>query len=79
MAKNLSFEASVNELENIVDNLEHGEVTLEQALNLFENGIKLTKSCQEILDKAEQKVNVLLKGENGEPVKKPFDRQEDED
>jgi exodeoxyribonuclease VII small subunit len=77
MVKKKSFEASVNELEHIVDNLEKGEVTLDEALSLFENGIRLSKSCQEILDKAEQRVNILLKGEDGEAVKKPFDKQED--
>lgn len=60
MAKAKSFEQNMKELEEIVNQLENGETELEESLKLFEQGIKLAKSCQTILDKASQKVTVLL-------------------
>jgi exodeoxyribonuclease VII small subunit len=55
----LSFEAAFEELENIVARLESGELPLEQSVTLFERGRKLSDHCQEILDKAELRVNQL--------------------
>ena len=52
------------ELETIVSSLEKGELELDEALKLFDRGIKLSKSCQDILDKAEQKVTVLTREED---------------
>ena len=54
MAK--GFEESIMELETIVEKLEKGDVSLDEALKLFESGIKLSKSCQKMLDNAEKKV-----------------------
>ncbi len=59
--KALDFEHSLDELETIVVSLESGELTLEQALGAFEKGIKLTRDCQQALQTAEQKVEILLK------------------
>ena len=56
---NESFETQLEQLENIVQGLEGGELTLEDSLTQFEKGVKLTKKCQNILDKAEQKVSIL--------------------
>ncbi len=70
MAK--TFEESISELEKIVSQLEGGDVTLDESLNLFEKGIKLSKSCQKMLDEAEKKVSVLLTNEDGEIVKEDF-------
>ncbi|MFT5419710.1 MAG: exodeoxyribonuclease VII small subunit [Candidatus Endobugula sp.] len=61
--KILSFEQSLNNLEILVEALETGDLPLEEALSTFEQGIKLTKECQQQLSKAEQKV-LLLVGEN---------------
>ena len=58
-----SFESQLEQLENIVQGLEDGELTLEESLTQFEEGVKLTKKCQNILDKAEQKVSILTNGE----------------
>ena len=58
-----SFESQLQQLENIVQDLEGGELTLEESLTQFEKGVKLTKTCQTILDRAEQKVSVLTNGE----------------
>jgi exodeoxyribonuclease VII small subunit len=67
MAKNtrksgetLDFEQSLAELEHIVENMEHGELSLEQALKDFERGIELTRACQKALQEAEQKVKMLV-------------------
>ena len=56
MAK--TFEQSIAELEEIVEQLENGDVTLDESLGLFEKGIKLSKSCQKMLDTAEKKVSI---------------------
>ena len=54
------FEASLDELEKIVQRLESGELSLESSLQDFERGVALTRSCQEALKKAEQKVQKLI-------------------
>lgn len=55
-----SFEQSMAELEQLVQQLEQGELPLDQALAHFERGIQLTRQCQQQLEQAEQKVKVLL-------------------
>jgi exodeoxyribonuclease VII small subunit len=55
------FEASLNELETVVKELEGSEVPLERALSLFERGMALTQSCRKLLEEAETRVEVLLK------------------
>jgi len=55
-----SFEASLENLETIVDQMEQGELSLEDSLKAFEQGIKLTRECQQALLKAEQKVQMLV-------------------
>lgn len=57
------FEDSIKELEKIVEKLEKGEIGLDESLELFERGIKLSKECSDMLDKAEKKVSVLINGE----------------
>ncbi len=59
----LSFEENLSQLEKIVEQMEKGNVTLEESLELFEKGIKLTHECQKSLDKAETKVRTLIKDE----------------
>ena len=60
----VSFESALQELETIVRRLETGELPLEEALNEFEKGVKLAKSGQQTLQKAEQRVQILLKPDN---------------
>ncbi len=55
----LDFEQSLASLESIVSRMEQGDLSLEESLAAFEEGIKLTRECQSILDNAEQKVQVL--------------------
>lgn len=69
--KNLNFEESLAELEQLVERMEQGSLPLEESLKLFERGIQLTRFCQKALKEAEQKVQILLE-ENGEPTLKPF-------
>jgi exodeoxyribonuclease VII small subunit len=64
--KNLDLEKALCDLEDIVGELESGELPLEAAMKKFEQGIKLTRSCQAALKEAEQKVEILLKDAGGE-------------
>lgn len=64
-SKEQNFEASLAQLEKIVAQLESGDLPLERALDLFEEGVGLSRRCQTQLDEAERKVEVLLK-ERGE-------------
>ncbi len=66
------FEECLQRLEKIVDELEKGEVPLEKALQLFEEGVDLTRSCRKELDEAEGKVEILLK-RNGKLQPEPFE------
>ena len=60
--KKVNFEQALEELNDIVARLENGETTLEESLELFKNGIELTKKCNTILDSAEQKIKVIENG-----------------
>ncbi len=74
MAKsNLSFEQSMQRLDEIVRLLEKGEAPLDESLALFEEGTALIAVCGKMLDSAEQKVVMLKKGENGGPIETPFE------
>jgi len=66
------FETSLNELESIVNQMESGELALDESLKTFEKGIKLASSCQTALDQASQKVTLLIE-ENGLQKTIPFD------
>jgi len=71
------FEHSLNELETLVEQMEQGDISLEQSLELFERGIKLTRSCQESLKKAELRVQQLVE-KNGDNQLEDFaDANED--
>jgi len=65
--KKQTFETSLKELEKIVRRLEEGDLQLEDSLKLFEDGVKLSRECQERLNQAERRIEVLLKDENGNP------------
>lgn len=55
-----NFEEALQELERLVSSMEEGELSLEDSMKTFEKGIKLTRECQTALQKAEQKVQILL-------------------
>lgn len=60
-----SFESSLKDLEKIVEQLEAGDLPLERSLELFEQGVRLSRDCQKRLDEAERKVELLLKDADG--------------
>ncbi len=66
--KKQTFETSLQDLEKIVRKLEDGDLSLEESLKLFEDGVKLSRECQERLNQAERRIEVLLKDENGSPT-----------
>ena len=67
-AKKLNLEKALADLENLVEELESGDLPLEKAMKKFEDGIKLTRNCQAALKEAEQKVEILLKSAGGETM-----------
>ncbi len=67
-AKKINLEKSLADLEKIVEELESGDLPLEKAMKKFEEGIKLTRGCQEALKEAEQKVEILLKSTGSETL-----------
>jgi len=74
----LTFESALEKLEVHVRTLEQGELTLNESLHIFEDGMKLAKFCGKKLNEAEHKIEILLE-KNGELVKEPFDVQEDDE
>jgi exodeoxyribonuclease VII small subunit len=71
-----SFEAQLATLERIVRELERGDLPLEQSLDLFEQGVRLSRECQERLNEAERRIEVLLRGGDGAAVAVPFESEE---
>ncbi|GAB4356578.1 MAG: exodeoxyribonuclease VII small subunit [Methylohalobius sp. ZOD2] len=66
------FETQLKELEQIVERLEAGDVSLEDSLKLFEKGVQLARNCQQALQDAEQKVQILTQDDSGEAQLQPF-------
>ena len=74
----LSFEQGLERLEKIVQELEQGDLALERALELFEEGMKLSVACRKKLEEAENRVAILLKKNDGQMKAEPFRAGEDE-
>lgn len=74
MAKKKTFENSIDELEKIVEQLESGELTLEESIKKFEEGVKLSKFCSDKLDETEKKINILLSDSSGNVKETPFQK-----
>ena len=70
--KKPDFETALAELETLVEKMEQGDLSLEESLQQFERGVQLTRSCQQALKDAEQKVQILLK-KDGQDTLEPFD------
>ena len=70
-----TFEASLEALEQIVHQLESGDLPLEKSLELFEHGIRLSRECQERLNQAERRIEVLLRDNQGRTVVAAFDEE----
>ena len=71
--KALDFEKSLAKLEKIIDTLEDGDLPLNESIKTFEEGVKLTKYCQELLTKAELKIQKLLEKDDGSLDLEDFD------
>jgi exodeoxyribonuclease VII small subunit len=68
----MKFEEALARLEEIVKKMEDGDLTLEESLDAFEEGIKLSRFCTKKLDEAERRVEILLKDEDEKVEIKPF-------
>lgn len=74
----LTFEQAAERLEIIVTKLESGEVPLENAIDLFQEGMLLAKHCHQKLEKAEMKIDEILE-KDGSLIKKPFEYEDDKE
>ena len=79
MGKRLSFEKTLETLERIVEELESGELTLDEALERYEAGVAAHKQCAEILAAAEKRIEVLVASEGGKLETQPLQEAEAED
>lgn len=70
--ENFNFEASLQQLEQLVQQMEQGNLSLEESMQAFEKGVALTRQCQQALDAAEQKVQVLMQDAEGRLQEQPF-------
>lgn len=77
MAKK-SFEQSLKQLEQIVRELESGDLPLELALKKFEEGVELSKFCSQKLEETERRITQLMQNSSGAVVEKPFPTPDDE-
>ena len=67
-----NFEKSLNELEEIVEKLERGEMSLDESIEIFQKGVTLSKDLSKMLDEIEKKITILVENENGEIKEKDF-------
>jgi exodeoxyribonuclease VII small subunit len=72
------FEKSLARLEEVVKRLESTDLSLDEAMSLFEEGVKLSRECQKTLEEAEGRVEILLKKADGKVVPAPFEEEEQE-
>jgi exodeoxyribonuclease VII small subunit len=68
-----TFESSLAELEQIVERLEGGDLSLDDSLELFEKGIKLSRECRSRLQDAERRIEILMKDDDGNLTARPID------
>ena len=73
MTEKFQFEKALADLEQIVEALEGGELTLDEALKKYEDGVKLTRACQSKLQEAEKKIEILTRSLSGELKPVPFE------
>jgi len=74
-SKTPSFEQAMAELESLVETMEQGELSLEESLKYFERGVVLTRTCQQVLKEAEQKIQILSNN-NPDAELEPFESSE---
>lgn len=71
-----NFELNLKKLEELVKKLDSDELTLDESIALFEEGMKLSKKCSDKLESAERKINILLQDENGNEIEEKFEIEE---
>lgn len=76
MKEENNFEEKMKDLENLVAELEKGDLNLDESVNKFEEGMKLSKECNDILQKAEKRISILLE-KDGDITEKDFNNNED--
>ena len=76
MKEENTFEDNLKELEEIANNLDSGNLNLDEAIKEFEKGMKLSKECTKKLDLAEKKINILVENDNGKIEEKEFETEE---
>ena len=72
MKENKSFEEMMQNLEDIAKELENGNLTLDESVKKFEEGMEISKKCSELLENAEKRITILTKNENGDIIEKDF-------
>jgi len=77
--KTKTFESSLEELERIVRELEQGELPLERSLELFERGVTLSRECQDRLNQAERRIDILMRDSKGQSTARPFEAEDESD
>lgn len=77
--EDIKFEDALSRLESIVEKLEGGELSLEESLTAFEEGIRLSRICSKRLEEAERKIEILTKGEDGQLQVEDFDSKPPEE
>jgi exodeoxyribonuclease VII small subunit len=75
-SKSPNLEESLEEISQLIEAMEHSDLTLEQSLSRFERGIGLIKNCQKLLQEAEQKVQILMQS-NGNEELEPYENKEE--
>ena len=75
--KDLSFEEAINELEKTVNELEVEKLTLDESVKKFEKGMELSKYCNELLEKAEKDITILIEQSNGDVKTEKFELTEE--
>jgi len=73
MEKNKNFEDMMKDLEQIAKDLESGNLSLDDSVKKFEEGMEISKSCTKILEDAEKKISILIKNNNGEITEEKFE------
>ena len=70
----IKFEDALKKLEKIVEDLEKGDISLDESLSKYEEGMDLAKVCQKKLEKAREKIEILVKSKNGKMKLEPFSK-----
>lgn len=74
--QSMSFEAALEELEQIIKNLENGKTSLEESISAYERGVALKTHCEKKLGEARMKIEKIITGPDGKPATAPFDEDQ---